>query len=62
MAYLNVVTKWKKYVFTLGHGSSNQIIIFFSWSWCSKSRNEKKKNSLDHDMVKVVEDVDVVEK
>ena len=37
MAYLNVVTKWKKYVFTLGHGSSNQIIIF----------------SLDHDVVKV---------
>ena len=62
MAYLNVVTKWKKYVFTLGHGSSNQIIIFSLDHDVVKVEMKKKKNSLDHDMVKVVEDVDVVEK
>ena len=38
---------------------SYQMIFFFFWSWRIErsKKNEKKKNSLDHDMVTVVEDV-----
>ena len=38
-------------------------LLFFSFDHdVVKAEMKKKKNSLDHDMVKVVEDVDVVEK
>ena len=53
----------KKNFFTLGHGSSNQIIIICFWLWRSESSKKmKKKNSLNHDMMKVVKDVNLVEK
>ena len=37
-------------------------LLFFSFDHDVVKVEMKKKNSLDHDMVKVVEDVDVVEK
>ena len=38
-------------------------LLFFSFDHdVVKAEMKKKQNSLDHDMVKVVEDVDIVEK
>ena len=43
--------------------SWNEKKRFFFWSWRNeRSKEIKKENSLDHDMVKLVEDLYVVEK
>ena len=61
---VNVVSNEKKYIFTQGRGVVNIVtrLIIFLLIMTYNVVKKWKKNYLDHDMLKVAEDVDLVEK